>query len=84
MTRGRENQTGGIEVSVFSMKRLLYEDGVRVAGKDEMPDFWDICVRDANSNWIDGVEELTRPEEVDEALDSFREKYPDASMEYLP
>jgi hypothetical protein len=82
MTGGKENQTEGIEITVFSMKKLP-DGSSTIAEKGEEAHFWDICVRDANSDWIDGVEDLTRAEEIDENIAWLLEKYPDASLEYV-
>ena len=70
------------EITVFSMKKLP-DGSATIAEKGEPVDFWDICVRDEKSNWIDGVEDLTRTEEVDENVTWLLEKYPGAELEYV-
>ena len=82
MTGGKENQTGGIEITVYSMKKMPDGSAI-IAEKDEQADFWDICVRDENSDYIDGIENLTHPKEIDDELAFFLVVYPNASLEYV-
>ena len=72
----------GIEITIFSMKNTE-DGGSTIAEKGEQIDFYDIVVRDAASDWLDGEENLTHPKEIDDLLEYYQTKYPNASVEYV-
>ena len=82
MTEDEESTTGGIEITVFTMKNKP-DGGSTIAEKGEQVDFYDVCVRDEEGEYVDGKEDLTRTEEVDEAVNEFIKKYPNATLEYV-
>jgi hypothetical protein len=70
-----------VRIYVYSIKKMP-DGSERVVTPHTEADYWNIVVRDSADLWIDGVEELTRVEEVDDHLQFYREKYPDAELEY--
>jgi len=73
----------GMRITVFPMKTK--HDGNETLAEADMGDkveFWNIVVRDQMGNWIDGEEDLTHPKEIDEHVQYFQTKYPDATLEY--
>ena len=71
-----------IDISVFPM-RSLPDGGAEIAEHPFEPEFWDVLVRDENGDVLDEVEDIETAAGAEDVVDTFLQKYPDASVDYV-